>query len=273
MNGILREIIARRGLIYQLALKELKTRYCRVALGIIWAFLSPFLTAVIFYIIFSVFLKINTNETPFFLYLMTAVFTWGFFQESLLTATTSLMANRNLIRESNFPHYLIPLSIVLANLINFLPSLAIIIATAVLMLKGASVFLIALPLVILLHALITVGLSVFFSVVYVKFRDIKYILDALLLFLFYSTPVFYTLQAVKTTLPKGLFSIYMSNPFVGMLTLYRLAILKGFPYPTQEYASAAFIIFIPLLFGVVTCLFGFLLYEKNKNKINDYLSY
>ncbi|MGD0336439.1 MAG: ABC transporter permease [Candidatus Omnitrophota bacterium] len=271
--SIAKEIFLRRSLIYELAQKELKTRYRRPALGFLWTFLSPFLMAVIFYVIFSLFLKINTGKTPFFLYLMTAVFSWGFFQESVLASTTSLVANKNLIRESNFPHYLIPVSIVVANLVNFLPSLLIIIIISLFMLKGASIFLLILPLVLLLQTFITVGLAVILSIIYVKWRDIKYILDTVLLFLFYSTPVFYSLQMVKETFSPKLFALYISNPFVGLLVLYRVAVLKGFLTEVQGYIKPAIFVLAPFLFALVVLLSASLLYRRNKTKINDYLSY
>ena len=113
-------------LIRELALKDLKIRYSRPALGFLWAFLSPILTVAIFYVIFGLVLKVKTEEAPFVLYLMSGIFPWMFFQDSIFKSITSLVDNKNLIKESNFPHYLIPVSIVMTNAIIFLPSLFII---------------------------------------------------------------------------------------------------------------------------------------------------
>src|SRR3989338_3576328 len=94
-------------LIQQLVLKDLKMRYSRPMLGFFWAFLSPFLAVTVFYAVFSLALKIQIKEAPFFLYLMSAVFPWRFFQDSLMSSVTSLVDNKNLIKESGFAHYLI----------------------------------------------------------------------------------------------------------------------------------------------------------------------
>lgn len=120
MITIIQELFAKRNLIQELVIKDLKIRYSRPLLGFLWAFLSPFLTVAVFYVVFCVILKVEITEAPFVFYLMSAIFPWRFFQDSLMCSTTSLVDNKNLIRESNFPHYLIPLSIVFTNLIIFL---------------------------------------------------------------------------------------------------------------------------------------------------------
>ena len=83
-------------LIRELAIKDLKIRYSRPMLGFLWAFLSPFLTVMIFYFVFGTLLKIKTEDVPFFLYLMSGVFPWIFFQESITRSITSLVDNKNL---------------------------------------------------------------------------------------------------------------------------------------------------------------------------------
>jgi len=270
---MLKEILQRRDLIRELVLKDLKIRYSRPLLGFAWAFLSPLLIVAIFYVVFSVILQVKTKEAPFLLYLMSAVFTWRFFQDSVASSTTSLVDNKNLILESQLPHYLIPLSIILANAVNFLPSLFILIITALFFLKGLPIFIIFLPIILAVHLILTIGISLISSVVYVRFRDMKYVLEALLPILFYLTPAFYSIYLVKASLPHPLFNLYIYNPFVGILSLYRIAALKGF-YPSigEEIGLLGLIIF-PLLFAVILFLLGIHFYKRNEKNINDHLSY
>nr|MBU1327983.1 ABC transporter permease [Candidatus Omnitrophota bacterium] len=272
-TDIYKEIFLKRNLIQELILKELKIRYSRPFLGFLWTFLSPFFIVIIFYVIFSLFLKVKIEEAPFLLYLMTAVFPWRFFQDSITASTTSLVDNKNLIRESNFPHYLIPISISMSNFINFLPSLVILIITSLLISKGLPVFILFLPLILLIHLLIVIGLSIIFSVLYVKWRDIKYILEPLLLMLFYLIPGFYSLRLVKDSLPPPLFDVYTYNPLVGLLSLYRISVLKGFYSKMAWDIKISTLIFITLSFAIIIFLLGAYVYKKNRYKINDYLSY
>ena len=194
MASIIQEILARRNLIIELVIKDLRTRYLRPVLGFFWVLLSPLLTVAIFYVVFSIILQVKISEAPFLLYLMTAVFSWRFFQDSLMCSVTSLIDNKNLIRESNFPHYFIPLSIVLANIIIFLPSLCILIVAALLILKKLPIFILLLPIILGVHLMATIGLSLLVSILYLKWRDTKYILEAVLQVIFYSTPVFYSIN-------------------------------------------------------------------------------
>jgi ABC-type polysaccharide/polyol phosphate export permease len=270
---IIEEILVRRNLIRELVVKDLKIRYSRPILGFFWAFLSPLLIVGIFYLVFSSFLQVKTKESPFLLYLMSGVFSWKFFQDSLMSSVTSLIDNKNLIKESKFPHYLIPLSIVLANSINFLPSLAILIITALFVLKGLPVFIILLPIILAIHLIIIVGMSIIFSIIYVKWRDTRYILEAVLLVLFYLTPVFYSIYLVKDSLPSIWFSVYIYNPFVGILNLYRFAILKGFYSFIKGDIGLLSLIIFPAGFAIALLLFSLHFYKQNKNSINDYLAY
>jgi len=272
MFSIIQEILIRRNLLGELVIKDLKIRYCRPILGFLWAFLSPLLIVGIFYVVFSIILQVKIKEAPFILYLMSAVFSWRFFQDSLMCSVTSLMDNKNLIRESKFPHYFIPLSIVLSNGINFLPSLAILIISSLFILKGLPIFIVLLPVILAIHIISAIGISLLVSILYVKWRDTRYILDAVLQMLFYSTPVFYSIYLVKDSFGPLWFNAYINNPFVGILNLYRFAILKDF-YPMIKELGLSSIVVVPIIFAVVISLLGFYFYNKNKNSINDYLSY
>ena len=136
MIYFLRQIYSGRELIWELAMRDLKVRYSRPFLGFLWAFIFPIFTVSIFYLVFSCILKISIEGTPFLLYLMSGLFAWNFFQESIASSTSSLMQSRNLLKESGFPHYFIPLSIIIANTINALPSLGILCAVSAFVLKG-----------------------------------------------------------------------------------------------------------------------------------------
>ncbi len=256
-------------LIRELALKDLKIRYSRPALGFLWAFLSPFLMVGIFYFIFGIILKAKTENVPFVLYLMSGVFPWIFFQEAITRSVTSLMDNKNLIRESRFPHYLVPVSIGITSLVNFIPSLLILIMTSFFVLKGLTIAIFLLPFVIMIHFFIIAGLSIIFSILYVRWRDLKYFLDSVLLLLFYLTPACYSLSVARGSFSGTLFKMYLYNPLVGILELYRITLFKDWKrlLGLSEILSIQGI-FIAVIFGS-----AFFLYKKHRNSINDYLSY
>jgi lipopolysaccharide transport system permease protein len=272
MLNYINEIINNRNLIRELVAKDLKVRYTRSTLGYFWAFLSPFLLVAIFYLVFSVILQAKIKEVPFVLYLMSAIFPWQFFQGSLLASASSLVDNKNLIKESNFPQHLIPLSIVLANGVIFLPSLGILLLAACLFQSGLSLFIVFLPIVLILHFILSVSLSLFAAIIYTRFRDLKYVLDPVLQLLFYLTPCVYSLSLIKDAFGPFWSFAYVLNPFVGILNLYRLVIFKGF-YPFVREAGLTSLFLVPLCFTIVVWIGSIYYYRKHKSTVNDYLSY
>ena len=273
MFSTVREAWKRRDLIRELVAKDLKLRYSRPMLGFFWALILPFSTILIYFVIFSLFLKMQIEEAPFILYLMTAVFTWRFFQESLGGATTSLLDNKGLLREARFPAYFIPLAVVLANAVNFLPPLMVMIVTALFLLKGLPASILLLPVVLAIHFMVTAGLALILSILYLKWRDVKYILEAVLLFLFYLTPAFYSIALVKGTLPPLLFRLYLWNPFTGILNCYRFSIIKGFYGFISQDVGIISMVVLPFVFAVFVLGFSVFFYKQRKNDINDHLSY
>ena len=273
MLDFLKEIIDKRNLLRELVMKDLKVRYQRPALGFLWTMLSPLLTVAVFYMIFGLLLKIQTSGTPFILYLITAVFPWTFFQDSLMRSTTSLVENKNLIKESASPQYLIPMAIILTNAIIFLPILLIILVTAGIVLKGVPWQIVLLPLLLLIHFMLIYGMSLLFSVIYVRWRDLKYILEPLLMFIFYMTPSFYSINLIKSGLSPLLYKLYTYNPMVGFLNLYRITLLKGFAGSQAGDTDIIALLILPILFSISSFSLGLYYYNRKKAIINDYLYY
>ena len=272
MITIIKEIMSSRSLLWQLVLKNLRIRYSRPYFGFLWAFFSPFFAVIVYYVVFSIILRSQIEEAPFFLYLMSALFPWRFFNDSIACSVTSLVDNKNLIRESAFPQYLIPLSIVLENFISFLPSLLILLLASAFVLKGFSLFIIILPVILAIHLAITAGLAVIFSILYVKWRDMKYLIETILLSLLLLTPVFYSLSWVKSSFTPFLFKVYICNPFVAVLNLYRFAMLKGY-FHKIDFVHRLLFFIIPVIFVFLVLIVAYWLYRRNRRTLNDYLAY
>lgn len=268
-----KELFDRRDLIRELVFRNLKVRYSRPALGFFWAFLSPLFSVLTFYLVFYFILKVKIEEAPFILYLMSAVFPWSFFQETVMASVTGLTDSRNLVREGGVPHYFIPISIALANGVNFLFSLLITIVLSVIMLKGLPVFAVFIPLILLIHLGLTIGVSIIVSILYVRLRDIKYILETLFLILFYLTPCVYSVSLVRQALPYILYKVYIMNPLTGLLNLYRLSLIKGFFGFAKSDFGWVSVVMVPLCFTLAVLFFAVYYYKKNRGRINDYLAY
>lgn len=269
INGVIKN----RDLLIGLVSKELHLRYQRSALGFFWTLILPLAQALVFYVIFYKLMKTRLEEAPFIPYLMSGVFTWHFFQVSVSAACRSFVENKSLIMESAFPVYLIPVSIVLANAVVFLPTLAVILAVCLCFLGSLPLFVALLPLVFVVHCAITLGVSLSMAIVYVRWRDLTYVLDTLLLLLFYSTPVFYSLTLISTTVSGIGWWLYALNPFTCILNLYRCVFFNGYTDFLSGLGSLAASMFSAVAAGVLFMLIAGWLYSRHKDSIHDHVQY
>lgn len=242
---IFRDLYSHRELIYYLALKDLKVRYKSAALGFLWILLNPLLLMVIFTVVFSYIVKIKVDDYPVFL--LTALFPWHFFSHALSTSTHSIIDNAQLVKKVYFPREVIPVAINLANLINFLLTLVVLFVFLIFWGVIPSSTALLLPIAVCLQILLNVGLSLLMSGLNVYYRDVKYIIDALLMIWFYATPIFYPI----TSVPEWLRGIYMLNPMAGIIIFYRSILLDGnLPAPGLTIQTGVIVLLI-FVIGVI----------------------
>jgi len=213
-----------RSALLRLALKELKVRYKSPALGVLWAFAVPLLTSVVLAFVFGRLLAAPVADVPYVLFLIAAIFPWNCVHASISAATTSIQDNGGLIRKCPFPRYLIPESIVLANLFNFLLTLTVVCVIVWIWRPPTSQHVWMLPGAVILQVMLTIGLALLVSALQADYRDMKYIVEVVLLLWFYLTPIIYPASTIATFGPWARYAILI-NPMAGIVSLYRTALL------------------------------------------------
>src|SRR3989344_6014787 len=163
--------------------KELQARYKRTVFGFLWVVINPVLQMIVIGFIFRFFIKEPINN--YYFYLLIGLLMWNFFTLSLTKA--------------RFPRMVIPLSIVLSNFVHFALSLVIFIPLTLFVGIFSFALLPALVLAIALLLLFTVGLSLLTSALNVRFRDVNFFVQALLIIWFYATPIVYKSNAIANT--------------------------------------------------------------------------
>ena len=177
--------------------RDLRAKYKGSVLGIVWSLAHPVLLMLVYLVVFSVMLKIQTAEYEhYWLFLLTGLPVWVFFATSLQSAASSLVENANLIRKVRFPRQLVPLSMVATQLVSFGVMLAIVVVFSLVYVPEArdTVWL-ALPLSLLVVCL-TAGISLAVAALNALYRDVEHVVAALLLPLFFLTPVLYSLESI-----------------------------------------------------------------------------
>ena len=213
-----------RELFYFLAWRDVLVRYKQTAIGIVWAMLRPFLTMVVFTVVFGKLGKFPTEgSAPYPILVFAAMLPWQFFANSLSEASNSLVGNANLISKVYFPRLIIPSSAVITSFVDFIVSGAILVALMCWYRFVPGWRLLTLPLFIVICFAAAMGMGLWLTALNVKFRDFRYLVPFIVQFGLYVSPVGFSSSVV----PEKWRLIYSLNPMVGVIDGFRWAILAG----------------------------------------------
>jgi len=235
------ELYAYRELLLNLTVRDLKLKYKGSILGVAWSLLNPLLQVAIYTAIFSVFLR-TVSLPNYWAFVIGGILAWTFFNSTLIAASTSFVRNPSLISKVYFPIETLPISMVLANFVNFLIPLAVMI---VVLLAGGlplGASLVLLPVILLAQLAACVGFALVVSSVTVFLRDVEHFLVIGIQIVFYATPILYPLNA--NGLPHGAarFLPYLHlNPLSWYLNCYHAVLYYGvWPDPVDLLLTLAF---------------------------------
>jgi ABC-2 type transport system permease protein len=190
-------------LLSELVRTDFKLRYQGSVLGYAWSLLRPLLLFLILYIVFVKFLKIGSSIPHYPVYLLLGIVIWNFFLEMTVMSLGSIVGRGDLIRKIRIPRWLIVFSSSISALINLFLNLVVIVLFMILNHVNLLITTLWLPLILLEVYLFALGLSLFLSALFVKFRDVGYIWEVVLQAGFYMTPILYPLSLITNlTLQK-----------------------------------------------------------------------
>ncbi len=217
----LRELWRYRELLFFLTWRDVKVRYKQTALGAAWALLQPLLTMVVFSVIFGSLAKLPSEGIPYPIFTYTALLPWQLFAFSLTSSSTSLINDQRLITKVYFPRLVIPISSVLAGLIDFLIAFVVLLGMLIFYQVPLSWRMLSLPLFVLLAVISALAVGLWLSTLNVKYRDVRYVVPFLTQFWMYATPIAYS----STLIPEKWRLLYALNPMTGVVEGFRWALL------------------------------------------------
>jgi lipopolysaccharide transport system permease protein len=191
----MRELWDYRDLLYNLVVRNLKLRYKNSVLGILWSLLNPLLMMLVFTFVFKV--LAGRSELPAYpAFILSGVLAWNLFSSSVTAATGSIVENAHLIKKVYFPREVLPMSVVLSNLVNYLLALPVYFLLATALGQTPTMWVLLLPGVILVQLFFTLGISFILATVNVFYRDTQIVMEVVLLAWFFMSPVFYSISQV-----------------------------------------------------------------------------
>lgn len=264
-----------RHLVANLVIRDLKVRYKNSLLGFMWSLVGPLLMMSVFWLVFSVLLRQQIRDYAVFL--LVALLPWNWFQVSVAGGLHSITNNGSLINKVYFPREVLPVSIVLSELVNFLLALPVLVMVLYATGNPLTIHALWLPVIIALQLVFTLGLVFVLATANVYYRDTGVIMEVVLLAWFFLTPVFYTLESAGQGPgpTSALFGAdfpaqriaYIVNPMASLIANYRV-VLYGSPGGPPSAPALDFILRTAVT-GFVVLAVGYWLFARHAGRFGE----
>lgn len=257
MNKI-KEIFNYRYMLETMLKHELFAKYKHSVLGILWVLINPLIQLLVYFVIFKYVFKVNIENYPIYLYI--GIIGWHLFSTSITYGTESIVINSAIIKKIYFPREILPLSVILGCIANYIITFPIVIIGLILSGIGISKYILLLPIILIVQFTFTYSLTLICSALNVYIRDIKQIIKNLLFIWMYATPIVYA----KEMVPESIMWLFNLNPMVHIINSYR-SILYDKECFNVINLSIVFII------SIILVILSEVLFNKLKNKFAEEL--
>jgi lipopolysaccharide transport system permease protein len=242
-----RDLFRFRELFFFLAWRDILVRYKQTVIGISWALIRPFLTMVVFTVVFGRLAKLPSEGVPYPILVMAGMLPWQFFASALSESSMSLVTSANLITKIYFPRLVIPTGAVVVSFVDFLISFAIFAGLMVWYQFLPPWSIVFLPVPSILAFAAAGGGGLWLAALTVKYRDFRYVVPFIVQFGTYISPVGFS----SGIIPEKWQLLYSLNPMVGIIDAFRWSIIGTTPFPFVSLSISAVTVSLLLATGLV----------------------
>lgn len=239
------------------SIREIKSRYKASLLGPVWIILYPLASAIILNLVFGIFIKIKTDNIPFFIFLLSGLIFWNFFQQGFNLGKDSLIWNRELVVKTAFSKSILPLSYIFSKIPDFFVTLGLMLCFYMISGYHPNFSFLLIGIFILPILLFTAGVSLVASLLNAVFRDFGRIVELILMVLFYATPIVYPANLI----PSNLQFVLFLNPLASAIIFTRELLFQN--------SFRADLFLYSLIIGLVTFIIGFIFFTKFEKNMVD----
>jgi lipopolysaccharide transport system permease protein len=244
----LKELWHFRDLLYFLAWRDIKVKYKQTVLGAAWAILQPFLTMIVFSILFGKLTKVPSEGIPYPIFVYAGLLPWNYFSSALSSSGNSLVASSNLITKVYFPRLIIPASASLSALLDFLIASIILVGMMFFYhFTPDSLGIVMIPVLVFLTFIVAVGCGLWLSALNVEYRDFQYVIPFLVQIWMFVTPVIYPV----TLFPEKYRWILSLNPMGGIIEAFRASTLGHQPINWELLAISSAVAVLVFITGLL----------------------
>jgi lipopolysaccharide transport system permease protein len=241
----LRDLWEYRELLGFLTWRDISVRYKQTALGVLWAVLQPMFTMLIFSLFFGRLAKMPSDGIPYPLFALAGLVPWSFFANALTNSSNSLVMSSHLITKIYFPRLALPISSVLAGVVDFLLAFGLLLVMMAYYGVVPTVNVLWLPALVLLAGTTALGVGLWLSALNVEFRDVKHTIPFLSQIWLFATPIAYP----SSLLSEPWRTVYGLNPMVGVVEGFRWALLGTETAPGAMLAASSAAALLLLISG------------------------
>lgn len=224
-----KELRGYRDLFYFLVTRDIKVRYKQTVLGGLWAIIKPFFSMIVFTLFFGRLAKVPSDGLPYPIFNFSAMIAWTYFAGAIGGSANSLIGNSNLVSKVYFPRLIIPLTPVLAGLLDFSIAFIVLVGMMFYFHIYPTIMVLSLPLLIILMMFTASGVGMFLTALDTKYRDIRHTIPFLVQLWMFASPIVYPVSLV----PEKYHLIYALNPMVGIIEAFRSALLGTVSFPIK----------------------------------------
>jgi ABC-2 type transport system permease protein len=254
-------------LAWLLSTTDFKLNYLGTAFGYLWSLVRPLLLFGVLYTVFTKIIRFGDQVPHYADLLLFTIMLYTFFNESATRAVVCIPSNEHIVRKTQFPRLVIPLSIVLTGVFNLCLNLVVVFAFLIASGVTPRLSWLALPLIIAVLVILTTGVATLLSVLYVRFRDIAQIWSVLALAIFYASPILYPIELIPSSLKWLLFI----NPFALLFNATRRLLVQPDAPSNVDVAGSVFGIIGPVIVVVLVCGLGYWAFTRAAPRVAEEL--
>lgn len=253
-----KDIWQHRSLIVELTKREVKLRYRGTWLGFLWSLLNPLIMTIVYTVVFSFIFRSSVEHFPVFLFC--ALLPWNWFGESISSGTDCFVGRPTFVRDAIFPTGILPITTLSVSMMNYIFALPVLLIAMIAFGIPIGWSLVTLPIIMAVQFLFSLGIILILGTFNVFFRDLRYIVQNLLMALFFLTPIFYDIRDV----PARVQLIFKLNPVEHIVNNYR----NIFYYNTwPDWGDTGIVVAISLVLLVL----GVWAFETHRENFAEYL--
>ncbi|MBP3766211.1 MAG: ABC transporter permease [Bacilli bacterium] len=256
--NIFKELYQYRELLKTNVKKEIRGKYKGSWLGVLWTFLNPLLQLLVYSFVFPYILRVEVEHYTIFM--MVALVPWTFFTTAIQIGASSIIGEAGIIKKVYFPREIIPISVVISALVNFLITCIIMFLFILISGVGFTPYVLLFPVIVLIQTIFTLGFTFILSAVTVYVQDIAHFVSIVIMLMFYATPIVYNGEL----LPAKFQWIITLNPMAQVINAYRDIL---FYHKTPDYNGIAILALISLAILFV----GYEIFKKLKRNFVEEL--